>query len=135
VCIAEATAFDGTNVSLRAQSELRGDLGTNSLSFKVDTAWGKPEKGKRYFVFSQGHDRWGEPKNVIMLSQGLHGQGSYRGWLMLPIKKVNGIEQVHNAYTFKFRKAREGRRPLTLQEAKTLANEKQGGRVFILDRI
>jgi len=117
VCVAEAATFDGTNVTLKVQSQLRGDLTTNSLTFKIDTSLGKPEEGSRYFVFSQGHDRWGKPKDEIKLSQGMHGQGGYCGWLMLPIKTVNGTEQVHNAYTFKFRKAGEGRRPLTLEEA------------------
>jgi hypothetical protein len=123
VCIAEATAFSGTNVSLNVQSELRGDLTTSNLTFRVDTFLGKPEKGTRYFVFSQGHDRWGEPKNQIKLSQGMRGQGSYCGWIMLPIKTVKETEQVHNAYTFKFRKAGEGRRPLILEEAIELVKQ------------
>ena len=104
ISIGEATAFDGTNVSLRVESQLRGDLGTSNLTFKVETAWGKPEKGSRYFVFSQGHDRWGDPKEEIKLSQGLDCQGSYCGWIMLPIKKEKGTELVKNAFSFKFRK-------------------------------
>jgi hypothetical protein len=123
VCVAEATEFDGTNVILDVQSQLRGDFAKSNMTFKVEAIWGKPEKGMRYFVFSQGHDRWGNPKDEVKLSQGLDGQGSCCGWLMLPITMVKETEQVHNAYTFKFRKAGEGRRPLTLEKATDIVKQ------------
>ena len=123
VCIAEATAFDGTNVSLKVESWLHGDLGAGSLTFKVETDWGKPEKGSRYFVFSQGHDHWGNPKDDVKLSQDLDCQGSYCGWLMLPIQKDKEAEIVKNAFSFKFRKPEEGIGPLTLDQAKQLVRE------------
>ncbi len=123
VCIADVSAFDGKTVSLKVQSKLRGDLDTDTLSFKVDTALGKPEKGQRYFVFSQGHDQWGKPKDEIRLSQGLHGQGSYCGWLMLRIYRENGVNMVKNAYSFKFRKPEDGIGPVTLAQAQQLVTQ------------
>ena len=123
VCVAEASAFDGTNVSLKVESQLRGDLANTNMTFKVEIAWGKPEEGKRYFVFSQGHDHWGEPKEEIKLSQGLDCQGSYCGWIMLPIQQEKGVEIVKNAFSFKLRKPEEGIGPLTLNEAKQLVRQ------------
>ncbi len=120
VCIAEVSGFDGATVLLKVQSELRGQLHTNNLSFPVETSLGKPEQGKQYFVFSQGHDHWGDPKNQIQMSQGMHGQGSYCGWLMFPIEQEKGVEVVSRAYSFQFRRAEEGIGPLTLDQAKQL---------------
>lgn len=123
VCIAEVSTFDGTTVTLKVKSELRGKLGTNSLSFPVVTRLGKPEIGKRYFVFSQGHDYWGSPKNEIKLSQGLKGQKSYCGWLMLPIQTEKGVELVKGAFSAKFRKPKEGIGPVTLDQARQLVKQ------------
>jgi len=120
ICITDVAAFDGTNVVLTMQEPLRGDSGATSLTFAVDVAWGKPEQGRRYFVFSQGNDQWGEPKNEIKLSQGLDCQGSYCGWIMLPIEQLNGEDIVKSAFSFKFRKPEEGVGPLTLEQAKEL---------------
>lgn len=120
VCIVDVARFDGTNLVLTVQEQLRGNSGTTSLTFAVDAAWGKPEQGKRYFVFSQGNDQWGEPKREIKLSQGLDCQGSYCGWIMLPIEQVNGKDIVQSAYSFKFRRPDEGIGPLTLDQAKEL---------------
>ena len=136
VCVADVSGFDGTNVVLVVQTNLRGEPGRNTLCFKVDAEWGKPEKGQQYFVFSQGHDHWGEPKDEIKLSQGLDCQGSYCGWIMLPIKKTDGVVVVQNAYSFKFRKPEERIGPLTFEQAKELVektefktekNSEQGG--------
>ncbi len=123
VCIAEVSTFDGTNVSLKVQSELRGDLGTDSLSFKVVTSLGRPEKGKQYFVFSQGHDHWGDPKREIKMSQGIIGQASYCGWLMLPIQKEKGVEIVKNAFSAKVKKPEDRTSPLSLDQAKELVKQ------------
>lgn len=123
VCVADVSEIDGTNIVLVVQTNLRGEPGTNTLRFKVDAEWGKPEKGQQYFVFSQGHDRWGEPKDEIKLSQGLDCQGSYCGWIMLPIKTTNGLTTVQNAFSFKFRKPEEGIGPLTFEQAKELVEK------------
>lgn len=122
VVIAEVTNLNGTDVTLRVVGRLRGDPGAESLTFTVIES-DKPEKGKRYFVFSQGHDRWGDPKNEVKLSQGLKCQGSYCGWIMLPIEKANGEDIVKNAYSFKFRKPEEGISALTLAQAQELVRE------------
>lgn len=122
VCIAKVTSFDDTHVSLEVQSKLRGDLAT-TRTFKVDTSLGTPEKGSRYFVFSQGHDRWGKPKDEIKLSQGIRGQGSYCGWFMLPIQNEKGVEIVRNAFSSRFRKPEEGIGPLTLEQARQLVGQ------------
>lgn len=120
VCVSTVKTFDGTNVVLAVQTNLRGDPGRNTLRFKVDVEGGLPERGHLYFVFSQGDDHWGEPKNEIKLSQGLDGQGSYCGWIMLPIKATNDVATVQNAYSFKFRTPEKGIGPLTFDQAKEL---------------
>lgn len=127
VCVSTVKTFDGTNVVLAVQTNMRGDPGTNTLRFRVDVEWGLPEKGQPYFVFSQGYDHWGEPKNEIKLSQGLDGQGSYCGWIMLPIKTTNGVATVQNVHSFQFRKPEEGIGPLTLDQAKELVQRTQFG--------
>ena len=119
VCVADVATSDGTNVVLAVQTNMRGDPGTNTLRFKVDAAWGLPEKGQRYFVFSQGD----EPKDEIKLSQGLDCQVSYCGWIMLPIIEIDGVLVVKNAFSFKFRKPEDGMGPLTFEQAKVLVEK------------
>lgn len=123
VCIAEVDAFDGTSTTLTVQTNLRGDPGTKTLSFKVDTLEGKPEKGKRYFVFSQGLDPSGRPANEIKLSQGIEGQAGYCGWIMLPIEKLNGEDIVKSTFSAKFPRPEKGTGGLTLEQAKRLVRE------------
>jgi hypothetical protein len=115
--------FDGTNVTLKVQDKLRADPATDALTLTVDAVWGKPATNGRYFVFSQGNDQWGDPKNEAKLGQGLDGQGSYCGWLMLLIQNVKGDTVVKSAYSFKFRTPGEGIGPLTLDQAKQLVRE------------
>ena len=89
----------------------------NSLTF--DSYKVVSKKGSRYFVFSQGNDVFGDPKNTIRLGQGVGGQPSYTGWIMLPIEVEKGKEYVRGASIVKEHKAVAA----TLDRVKRLVGE------------
>jgi hypothetical protein len=124
VFVAQVSGFENGKVALKVATRLRGDPETDELTFLFQDITGtEPRKGERFFVFSQGHDQWGQPKDEIRMAQGLHSQGSYCGWIMLPIHAENGLDIVKNAFSFKFRKPEGGLAPLTLEQAKELVKE------------
>ena len=90
--------FDETTVVVTVESKLRGDPGAEPLTFKfIDTDSGIPRVGKRYFIFSQGNDTYGKPKNEIQLNQSRAGQVSFTGWIMFVIEKREGKEYIEGA--------------------------------------
>ena len=120
VFIAKASFFQDNKVALRVVAKLRGDPESQESKFTFrGIAGAKPEKGDRYFVFSQGHDHFGGPKDTIKMSQGLKGQAGYCGWIMLPIREEKGLAFVNNAFSLRFKNAG----PLTLAQARTLVKE------------
>jgi hypothetical protein len=124
VFVAQVSGFESGKVSLKVTTRLRGDPETDALTFLfLDITGTEPRNGELFFVFSQGHDQWGQPGDEIKMSQGLDCQGSYCGWIMLPIHSEKGLDIVKNAFSFKFRKPEEGLAPLTLEQVKELVKE------------
>lgn len=126
VFVGKVTAIEGERVSLEVISWERGKGEKESFAFRLaGLADRKPEKGELYFVFSQGHDSFGEPKDEVQTSHGLEGQRGYTGWIMLRIVKKADVEQIENAYSFVLTKSVEDafKTPVTLQQAKQLAKE------------
>ena len=99
VFVGGVTEMQAGRVTIQVGRCLRGEIESDLFRFDfVDLARGKPEKGVRYFVFSQGPNPRREPEDVIQLYQGIGGQRSYCGWIMLPIRDIGDRDIVAGAF-------------------------------------
>jgi hypothetical protein len=71
VFIGKVTGIEKRSVTLEVVSWERGKNEKKSFTFLLADDERKPEKDERYFVFSQGNDEFGEPKDVVQTRQGL----------------------------------------------------------------
>ena len=119
VYIGKVVKHDEKNLTIALESRLRGDPGAGPMAFGAGDYIRDPAVGSRYFVFSQGNDHWGGPRDRIRQFQEGGGQASYTGWYMFLIEKKEGKEYVRGAFASK----RYKNVPLTLEQSKKLARE------------
>jgi hypothetical protein len=113
VFVGNIRAQDGKMVTLTLSEFLRGENKKEFTFELVDASQAmRLEPGSRYFVISQGDNRYGKPKPFVTVGQLLDGQAGYCGWIMFPIKIEDGKSYL------KYIASYPGNRRITLEQAK-----------------
>jgi len=84
VLIVNMSSDTDTDASFEVTQILRGDAKLQRLSLGRSLAGRDlPKNTQSLLLFSQGDNYWGPPKDSFQVGQGIKGQASYRGWILM----------------------------------------------------